>query len=122
MFTQADQKVNTIKSSYCRFDRDGLKLIVRLTFTSATAKVLDLNCGTGYLSSVLAQRLRPKGMVIAVGPDKESIKAARSHWKQRSVFRMLQQSHSSRLIRAVGSKIKVERPFSGCEAACMFAR
>ena len=31
-----------------------------------------------YLSSVLAQRLGPKGMVVAVDPDKESVKAARS--------------------------------------------
>ena len=40
--------------------------------------MLDLGCGTGYLSSVLAQRLGPKGMVVAVDPDKESVKAARS--------------------------------------------
>ena len=38
--------------------------------------MLDLDCGTGYLSSALAQRLSPKGMVVAVGPDKESVKAA----------------------------------------------
>ena len=40
--------------------------------------MLDLDCGTSYLSSVLAQRLGPKGMVVAVDPDKESVKAARS--------------------------------------------
>ena len=40
--------------------------------------MLDLGCGTGYLSSVLAQRLGPKGMVVAVDPDKESVEAARS--------------------------------------------
>ena len=31
-----------------------------------------------YLSSVMAQRLGPKGMVVAVDPDMENAKAARS--------------------------------------------
>ena len=42
---------------------DGLQLMDQLR-PQKGMKVLDLGCGTGYLASVLAQRVGPEGKVI----------------------------------------------------------
>ena len=39
-------------------------------------KVLDLGCGTGYLTNILAERVGPTGTVIGVDPDKERLRVA----------------------------------------------
>ena len=39
--------------------------------------VLDLGCGTGYLTKVLSERVGPDGKVVAVDPDGERLKIAR---------------------------------------------
>ena len=41
------------------------------------ATVLDLGCGTGYLTKVLSERVGPEGKVVAVDPDGERLKIAR---------------------------------------------
>ena len=41
------------------------------------ATVLDLGCGTGYLTKVLSEQVRPEGKVVAVDPDGERLKIAR---------------------------------------------
>ena len=33
-------------------------------------KILDLGCGTGYLSASLADSVRPEGTVVAIDPNK----------------------------------------------------
>ena len=54
---------------------DGLKLIGQLR-PEKSCKILDLGCGTGYLSSVLAERVGPGGKVIGVDPDNERVRVA----------------------------------------------
>ena len=60
-------------------ERDGLDLIQKIHLDqlqneeNSNVRVLDLGCGTGYLSSVLARTFAPQGHVIAVDPDVERI-------------------------------------------------
>ena len=50
---------------------DGLKL-TKLLAPEKGDKVLDLDCGTGYLySKVLADLVGPEGQVVAIDPDTE---------------------------------------------------
>ena len=42
--------------------------------------VLDLGCGTGYLTKVLSERVGPEGRVAAVDPDEERLKIARERY------------------------------------------
>ena len=55
---------------------DGLRLIRQLC-PQEGMKVLDLGCGTGYLSNVLAERVGLGGNVVAVDPDKERLRIAK---------------------------------------------
>jgi ubiquinone/menaquinone biosynthesis C-methylase UbiE len=41
--------------------------------------VLDLGCGTGYLTKVISERVGPEGKVVAVDPDGERLKIAREN-------------------------------------------
>ena len=43
-------------------------------------KVLDLGCGTGYLSKVLADLVGPEGQVVAIDPDTERLKVAKDKY------------------------------------------
>ena len=58
---------------------DGLALIEKLA-PAKSSRVLDLGCGTGYLASVLAERVGPEGQVIGVDPDKERIRLAQEKY------------------------------------------
>ncbi len=62
---------------------DGLKLIDQLS-PAKNSTVLDLGCGTGYLASVLAERVGPGGKVVGVDPDKERIRLAQEKYGGRS--------------------------------------
>ncbi len=56
----------------------GLKMIDMLD-VEKSATVLDLGCGTGYLTKVLSERVGPEGKVVAVDPDGERLKIARGN-------------------------------------------
>ena len=57
----------------------GLRMINMLNVEKG-ATVLDLGCGTGYLTKVLSERVGPKGKVVAVDPDGERLKIARESY------------------------------------------
>ena len=57
-------------------EEDSLRLIRQLC-PQEGMKVLDLGCGTGYLSKVLAERVGLRGKVVAVDPDKERLRIAK---------------------------------------------
>ena len=56
----------------------GMRMIDMLNVEKG-ATVLDLGCGTGYLTKVLSERVGPKGKVVAVDPDGERLKIAREN-------------------------------------------
>lgn len=60
------------KSTTAYQGKDGLYLIDRITPEKGN-HVLDLGCGTGYLASVLAERVGPEGKVVGVDPDIERV-------------------------------------------------
>ena len=59
--------------------KDGLCLIQKIS-PGKGIRVLDLGCGTGYLSSVLAERVGPEGNVTGVDPDIKRILFARKKY------------------------------------------
>ena len=63
---------------------DGITLIDLLSPTKKS-KVLDLGCGTGYLSKVLGERVGPGGEVVGVDPDKARIKVAKEKYASSNV-------------------------------------
>ena len=54
---------------------DGLNLMSSISFHDGM-KVLDLGCGTGCLTSVLAERVGQTGKVVGIDPDKERLAIA----------------------------------------------
>ena len=61
-------------------EEDGLKMVDQALPGTESCKVLDLGCGTGYLSNILADRVGPGGSVIGVDPDKERIRVAQEKY------------------------------------------
>ena len=49
------------------------------------SSVLDLGCGTGYLTKVLSERIGPEGKVVAVDPDGERLKIARENYSSSNI-------------------------------------
>ena len=47
--------------------------------------VLDLGCGTGNITSLLAERVAPESRVVGVDPDEERIDIAREGNKHTNV-------------------------------------
>ena len=47
--------------------------------------VLDLGCGTGYLTKVLSERVGAEGKVVAVDPDVERLKIAREKYSASNI-------------------------------------
>ena len=54
----------------------GLNLIQRLN-PKKGSKILDLGCGTGKLTQVLADLVGPEGQVVGIDPDTERLKIAK---------------------------------------------
>ena len=59
-----------------RQQKNGLELISKLSLQKGMT-ILDMGCGTGYLTSVLADHVGPSGSVLAVDPDLERLKVAK---------------------------------------------
>ena len=62
----------------------GVDLIDMLSVEKG-ATVLDLGCGTGYLTKVLSERVGPEGKVVAVDPDGERLKIAREKYSASNI-------------------------------------
>ena len=62
----------------------GTKLMNMVTIKNG-ATVLDLGCGTGYLTKVLSERVGPEGKVVAVDPDGERLKIAREKYSASNI-------------------------------------
>ena len=58
---------------------DGLKLIEQVS-PEKGSRVLDIGCGTGFLTNVLAERVGPRGMVVGVDPDGQRLEVARRQY------------------------------------------
>lgn len=54
----------------------GMKLMDQLKIEQGMI-ILDLGCGTGYLTKVLSEQVGPEGKVVAVDPDEERISIAK---------------------------------------------
>ena len=65
---------NEISADYQAME--GMKLM-ELASIGDGSRVLDLGCGTGRLTAVLAERVGSKGHVVGIDPDKERLKTAR---------------------------------------------
>ena len=54
----------------------GMKIIKDVVIREGST-ILDLRCGTGYLTKMLSECVGPQGMVVAVDPDGERLAIAR---------------------------------------------
>ena len=74
--------VTTQASSYqegSKTQQDIGRRMIDMLNVEKGATVLDLGCGTGYLTKVLSERVGPEGKVVAVDPDGERLKIAREN-------------------------------------------
>ena len=58
---------------------DGLQLI-NIIAPKRGSKILDLGCGTGYHSKVLADLVGPYGKVVGIDPDTERLQLAKEKY------------------------------------------
>ena len=61
--------------------KDGVDLIDKLSLKRGSV-VLDIGCGTGYLSSVLAERVGHEGRVVGVDPKEKRLQVAKREYGQ----------------------------------------
>ena len=61
-----------------------MKMIDKLNVEMGST-VLDLGCGTGYLTKVLSEKVGPEGKVVAVDPDGERLKIARMKYSASNI-------------------------------------
>ena len=59
----------------------GKELIEKLLLEKSM-RILDLGCGTGYLSALLADCVGPAGKVVAIDPNKSRLKLARKRYSK----------------------------------------
>ena len=62
----------------------GLAMIDRLDIQKGSI-ILDLGCGTGALTKVLAEKVGAEGKVVAVDPDGERLKVAREKYSASNI-------------------------------------
>ena len=62
----------------------GINLMNMVTIEKG-ATILDLGCGTGYLTKVLSERVGAEGKVVAVDPDGERLKIAREKYSAQNI-------------------------------------
>ena len=62
----------------------GLAMIDRLDIQKGST-ILDLGCGTGGLTKVLAEKVGAEGKVVAVDPDGERLKVAREKYSASNI-------------------------------------
>lgn len=75
------EKYDTLQVLYqCQ---DGLYLIDKITLRKGF-HILDLGCGTGYLSNILADRVGPEGKVIGVDLNKERLHYAKRKYADKT--------------------------------------
>ena len=60
--------------------------MIDLVHPKVNSTVLDLGCGTGNLTCILAERVGPGGKVIGVDPDKERLHVAREKYSASMQF------------------------------------
>ena len=63
----------------------GATLIDELVVVEKGSTILDLGCGTGYLTKLLSDHVGPDGRVVAVDPDKERLKIAREMYSESNI-------------------------------------
>ena len=63
----------------------GATLIDELLVVEKGSTILDLGCGTGYLTKLLSDHVGPDGRVVAVDPDKERLKIAREKYSASNI-------------------------------------
>ena len=61
--------------------KHGEELIEKLSLEK-NMKILDLGCGTGYLSAVLADYVGPEGSVVAIDPNKGRLEIAKKRYSR----------------------------------------
>ena len=59
----------------------GEELIEKLSLEK-NMKILDLGCGTGYLSAVLADCVGPEGSVVAIDPNEGRLEIAKKRYSR----------------------------------------
>ena len=69
------EQYNSVSSQHQMVD--GLTLLNHLVTIPKGGRVLDIGCGTGKLTAILAEKVGPNGYVVGVDPDEERIKIAK---------------------------------------------
>ncbi len=85
------QAITYNQVSQQRQTQKGLKLLSQLCPKKGMT-ILDMGCGTGYLSSVLADHVGPNGSVLAVDPDNERIRVAKETYGGIDNLRFIEES------------------------------
>ena len=62
-------------------EKNGKELIEKLSLQK-NMKILDLGCGTGYLSALLADCVGPEGSVVAIDPNKDRLEFAKKKYSR----------------------------------------
>ena len=66
---------------------DGLELFQNLTLKRGM-KILDLGCGTGYLSKIMSGLAGPESIVMAIDPDIERLHFAKENYSSSNLLYM----------------------------------
>lgn len=74
MMVDVAEQYDTVQKDYQ--GKDGRELIEKLSLKEG-CNVLDLGCGTGYLTGLLAERVGEQGTVTGIDPDAGRIAVAR---------------------------------------------